>query len=172
MKRLLILLLLAAPVHADVRHSIKSSATITLDPAYSSATRIGSTYSVSGSNVTPSKTISGTTTSGAIGGLNIGSVTAGVPAFIDTDFTVTTAGSAFSAVESLTQGDAIQSATIIGAELLGIANKTGTVSIGKEADLIVVTSNPLNDIRTIQDVVFVMSNGKIGLNRLPFEKSN
>ena len=54
--------------------------------------------------------------------------------------------------------DAIQSATIIGAELLGIANKTGTISIGKEADLIVVTSNPLNDIRTIQDVVFVMSN--------------
>ena len=68
--------------------------------------------------------------------------------------------------------DAIQSATIIGAELLGIANKTGTISIGKEADLIVVTSNPLNDIRTIQDVVFVMSNGKIGLNRLPFEKDN
>ena len=68
--------------------------------------------------------------------------------------------------------DAIQSATIIGAELLGIANKTGTISIGKEADLIVVTSNPLNDIRTIQDVVFAMSNGKIGLNRLPFEKDN
>ena len=65
--------------------------------------------------------------------------------------------------------DAIQSATIIGAELLGIANKTGTISIGKEADLIVVTSNPFNDIRTIQDVVFVMSNGRIALNRLPFE---
>ena len=65
--------------------------------------------------------------------------------------------------------DAIQSATIIGAELLGIANKTGTISIGKEADLIVVTSNPFNDIRTIQDVVFVMSNGRIALNRLPFK---
>ena len=65
--------------------------------------------------------------------------------------------------------DAIQSATIIGAELLGVANKTGTISIGKEADLIVVTSNPFNDIRTIQDVVFVMSNGRIALNRLPFE---
>ena len=66
--------------------------------------------------------------------------------------------------------DAIQSATIVGAELLQISNKTGTVEVGKEADLIVVTKNPLEDIRTIQDVVFVMSNGQIGLNRLPFGK--
>ncbi len=66
--------------------------------------------------------------------------------------------------------DVIQSATIVGAELLQISNKTGTVEVGKEADLIVVTKNPLEDIRTIQDVVFVMSNGQIGLNRLPFEK--
>ena len=50
MKRLLILLLLAAPVHADVRHSIKSSATIQLDAAYSSANRVGTTLTVSGSN--------------------------------------------------------------------------------------------------------------------------
>ena len=66
--------------------------------------------------------------------------------------------------------DAIQSATIVGAELLQISNKTGTVEVGKEADLIVVTKNPLEDVRTIQDVVFVMSNGQIGLNRLPFGK--
>ena len=66
--------------------------------------------------------------------------------------------------------DAIRSATIIGAELLGISQQTGTIDIGKEADLIVVTKNPLNDFRTIQDVVFVMSNGIIALNRLPFGK--
>ena len=66
--------------------------------------------------------------------------------------------------------DAIRSATIVGAELLGISQKTGTVDIGKDADLIVVTKNPLNDVHTIQDVVFVMSNGNIALNRLPFGK--
>ena len=66
--------------------------------------------------------------------------------------------------------DAIRSATIIGAELLGISQQTGTIDIGKEADLIVVTKNPLNDFRTIQDVVFVMSNGIIALNRIPFGK--
>jgi imidazolonepropionase-like amidohydrolase len=66
--------------------------------------------------------------------------------------------------------DAIRSATIIGAELLGISQQTGTIDVGKEADLIVVTKNPLNDFRTIQDVVFVMSNGIIALNRIPFGK--
>jgi len=66
--------------------------------------------------------------------------------------------------------DAIRSATIIGAELLMIADKTGTIEVGKEADLIVVTKNPLINIRTIQDVVFVMSNGEIALKRIPFNK--
>ena len=66
--------------------------------------------------------------------------------------------------------DAIRSATIIGAELLMIADKTGTIEVGKEADLIVVTKNPLKNIRTIQDVVFVMSNGEIALKRITFNK--
>ena len=66
--------------------------------------------------------------------------------------------------------DAIRSATLVGAEILGISKKTGKVDIGKDADLIVVTKNPLNDVHTIQDVVFVMSNGNIALNRLPFGK--
>jgi len=66
--------------------------------------------------------------------------------------------------------DAIRSATIIGAELLMIDDKTGTIEVGKEADLIVVTKNPLKNIRTIQDVVFVMSNGEIALKRIPFIK--
>ena len=70
----------------------------------------------------------------------------------------------------MTPIDAIKSATIVGAQLLNIADQTGTIEIGKEADLIVVTQNPLEDIRTIQDVVFVMNNGRIGLNRLPFSK--
>ena len=114
MKKLLILLLLTAPVcKADMRHSITTSAKVTLDAAYSSANRIGTTYSVTGNNITPSTTVSGTTTSGAIGGLTADSVTAGVPAIVDTDFAITTAGSAYSMTESLVMGDAIQSATTV-----------------------------------------------------------
>ena len=113
MKKFLILLLLASPVQADMRHSITTSAKVTLDAAYSSANRIGTTYSVTGNNITPSTTVSGTTTSGAIGGLTADSVTAGVPAIVDTDFAITNAGSAVSLTESLTVGDAIQSATTV-----------------------------------------------------------
>lgn len=64
---------------------------------------------------------------------------------------------------------AIQSATITAAELLQISDRTGSVEVGKEADLIVVFDNPLEDIRSIQDVIMVISNGKIVHNRLPFE---
>ena len=77
MKKFLILLLLASPVQADMRHSITTSAKITLDAAYSSANRIGTTYSVTGNNITPSTTVGGTTTSGAIGGLTADSGVSG-----------------------------------------------------------------------------------------------
>ena len=110
---LLAVLLVATPLKADMRHSITTSAKITLDAAYSSANRIGTTYSVTGNNITPSTTVGGTTTSGAIGGLTADSVTAGVPAIVDTDFAITTAGSAYSMTESLTVGDAVQSATTV-----------------------------------------------------------
>ena len=76
MKRTLLVLgitLLAAPAHADITHRLTQSAQISIDQAYSSAKRIGSTYSASGTNVTPSVTSGGSTTSGAIGGLNLGS---------------------------------------------------------------------------------------------------
>ena len=63
MKKFLILLLLAAPAHADMKHSITTSAQIQLDAAYSSAQRIGTTYSVTGNNITPSTTVGHTTTS-------------------------------------------------------------------------------------------------------------
>ena len=54
-------------------------------------------------------------------------------------------------------------------ELLGIDKITGTLSIGKEADIIAITNNPLTNIQNIQDVVFVMNNGRIGLKRIPFD---
>jgi imidazolonepropionase-like amidohydrolase len=66
--------------------------------------------------------------------------------------------------------EAIQSATTVGAELLGRGDKTGRVQEGYEADLIVVHENPLEDIHALQDIVVVVSNGVVALNRLPFRK--
>jgi len=64
--------------------------------------------------------------------------------------------------------DAIRSATAIAAACLGIANRTGTVQVGFEADLILVERNPLDDITALQDVLVVISNGTVALRRIPF----
>ena len=61
---------------------------------------------------------------------------------------------------------AIQSATSVAAELLGISNRTGVVRSAMEADLIVIENNPLEDIRSLQDVLLVVNNGKVVLDRL------
>ncbi len=64
--------------------------------------------------------------------------------------------------------EAIRGATIHSAELLGIAEETGSLEVGKEADIIVLVGNPLEDISSIQDAVAVVSNGVLAVNRLPF----
>lgn len=66
----------------------------------------------------------------------------------------------------LTPLQAIQSATVVAAELLGIQDRTGRVAPGLEADLIVVERNPLEELRTLQDVLMVVNNGKVVLDRL------
>jgi len=64
--------------------------------------------------------------------------------------------------------EAIQSGTVRAAELFGLEKETGALEPGLEADLIVIEKNPLEDIRVIQDIILVISNGRVGLKRLPF----
>ena len=56
---------------------------------------------------------------------------------------------------------ALQTATINAADLLGWTAKTGTLEPGKWADIIAVEKNPLDDIRTLQNVSFVMKSGVV-----------
>ena len=70
----------------------------------------------------------------------------------------------------MTTREAIRSATVVAAELLGVGKKTGAISPGLDADLIVVEGNPLEDIGALRDVLIVVSNGRVALNRLPFGK--
>jgi hypothetical protein len=92
------LLMTAAPAYADITHKISTSVQLTVDAAASQATRIGSSYSVSGNNV--SATLGGLT---APSGSNAATMTAGT-------YTQTTAGDAFSFSESFTAGDAVNTA--------------------------------------------------------------
>ncbi|KAB7731716.1 amidohydrolase family protein [Rudanella paleaurantiibacter] len=57
--------------------------------------------------------------------------------------------------------EAIRSATLVNAELLGMKNQLGSVETGKLADLIAVDGNPLQDVKTLQTVRFVMKDGKV-----------
>ncbi len=57
--------------------------------------------------------------------------------------------------------DAIRSATSAAADLIGVADQLGTVSAGKLADLIAVEGNPLDDLRRMQRVPFVMKAGEV-----------
>ncbi len=66
--------------------------------------------------------------------------------------------------------DAIRGATSLAAEMLGVADQTGSIQPGLDADLLVVDLNPLDDIRSLQDVLVVISNGHVVLKRIPFEK--
>ena len=61
---------------------------------------------------------------------------------------------------------AIQSATTTAAELLGIEERTGSIRAGMEADLIVVDQNPLDNIIALQDVVIVITDGRVAINHL------
>jgi len=57
--------------------------------------------------------------------------------------------------------DALKSATANDAELLGIAQKVGTLEKGKLADVIAMPSDPTSDITATERVSFVMKEGKI-----------
>lgn len=71
----------------------------------------------------------------------------------------------------MTPLEGIRAATTVSANLLGLGDRIGVIKEGYEADLILVESNPLQDIRALADVLVVISNGRLALNRTPFAKT-
>lgn len=57
--------------------------------------------------------------------------------------------------------EAIKSATIVNAQILQISDKVGTLEPGKLADIIATDENPLKNIHTLENVVFVMKEGVV-----------
>ena len=57
--------------------------------------------------------------------------------------------------------ETIQSATINTAKLLKIDSILGSIEVGKMADIIAIDGNPIEDINTMENVVFVMKEGKL-----------
>jgi imidazolonepropionase-like amidohydrolase len=66
----------------------------------------------------------------------------------------------------MTPAAAIQSATVVDAEMLGWQDRIGSLEKGKFADMIAVSGDPLKDISELQRVKFVMKGGHVARNDL------
>jgi imidazolonepropionase-like amidohydrolase len=53
------------------------------------------------------------------------------------------------------------SATVNAADLIGMSNQIGTLEVGKQADIIATQKSPLEEIKALLDVSFVMKGGKV-----------
>ena len=139
MKKLFALLLfLPSAAFADIKQEFVTSAQISIDSPYVITNAAPSSYSISGNNVTTSTGTGDSVVTNAIGGLNLGSLSNGVPAVINTNKNVTTAGSAFSFSESYQAGDVTQSAITPSsgiATLPVLGGQTTVISGGTKGDL-------------------------------------
>ena len=102
---LVIALSLAPAAHADLTHKIQSSVQLQVGGATTTADRIGSTFSVSGSNI---DTTDGTTANT----VSAGTITSGVYAPGTIAATQDVPGAAFSFSQSYTQADAVPAAAV------------------------------------------------------------
>ena len=112
MKKLLPFIIFLSPssAFADITAKYVTSAQISIDSPYVITNAAPSSYSISGNNITTSTGTGDSVVTNGIGGLNLGSLSNGVPALVNTNKSVTTAGSAFSLSESYQAGDVTQSA--------------------------------------------------------------
>jgi imidazolonepropionase-like amidohydrolase len=91
----------------------------------------------------------------------------------DTGYGPTSVGRVSIEIANLVDGGlpplaALQAATINDAQMLRREKDIGQAAAGFEADLVVVERNPLEHVSTLQDPLFVVSNGRVGLDRLNF----
>jgi len=111
MKKLIALaFLLTTPAcYADLSHSITSSTKITVGGASTSADRVGSSYSVSGTGVDTTYTAGGNAVANGVGSLTISS---GIGTAPDLTVTQDVPANSFSFSQSFTQGDAIAGSAV------------------------------------------------------------
>jgi imidazolonepropionase-like amidohydrolase len=61
----------------------------------------------------------------------------------------------------MTPLDTIRSATVWGADHIGLSNEIGSIAPGKAADIVAVRGDPLRDVRVLERMAFVMKGGTV-----------
>ena len=117
----------ASPARADLTHKIMSSISLQVGGAVTSADRIGSSFSISGSGV---DTTDGTTANT----VSAGTITSGVYAPGTIAATQDTPGEAFSFSQSYTQADAVPTSAVTTGDAANFSSIVSTAS-GTAGDL-------------------------------------
>jgi tetratricopeptide (TPR) repeat protein len=101
-------------------------------------------------------------------GLVVGLHRAGVPLMTGTDAPLTFVYPGFSMHRELahlvdcglTPYDALRAATVVPASELGVLDRSGTIAVGKRADLVLVEGNPLDDVANASRIAGVVVRGR------------
>ena len=102
-------------------HKLSSSVQLTVDAAATNVTRLGSTFSISGSGVD-------TTDGNTAGTVSVGTITSGVYAPGTIAATQDTPGNSFSFSQSYTQGDAIPTSAVTVGDVANFGNITSSTA--------------------------------------------
>ena len=111
----------ASPAQADLTHKIMSSVSLQVGGAVTTAERIGSSFSISGSNI---DTTDGTTANT----VSVGTITNGVYAPGTIAATQDTPGESFSFSQSYTQADAVPTAAITTGDVANFSSIVSTAA--------------------------------------------
>ena len=121
----LLILIFAPAAKADITHKLTSSVQLQVNAAATNVERIGTSYSVSGNNVTTQYTPAGGSATNSVGSLTI---TSGVGSIPTLSAVQATASESWSFTQSFTQGDAIvSSAPSVGA-VSPLSSQTSTAA--------------------------------------------
>ena len=121
----LLILIFAPAAKANITHKLSSSIQLTVNAAATNVERVGSSYSVSGNNVTTQYTPEGGSATTSVGAMTIASGVGSIPTLSAVQ---ATAGESFSFTQSFTQGDAIvSSAPALGA-VSPLSSQTSTAA--------------------------------------------
>jgi len=138
MKKIFILIgmtLLTAPLsaRADITSKLSSSVQLTVNAAATQVERVGSSFSISGTNID-------TTDGNTAGTVSVGTITSGVYAPGTIAATQDTAGAAFSFSQSYTQGDAVSTSAPTVGTVGNFSSQTSTAAGTKDSLAGTITS--------------------------------